>query len=87
VSLHEYQRSQQLVATGTSFDALIMAALRAADPTSERVLAATFPDVWRELYARDNAPGGRLLSDRPDVLSPTFVRDFWLGVAEHSHDV
>lgn len=61
MSLYDYTVSRHLV--GTSFDALIMAAMRGADTTNLALLREAWPDVWNELEARYNAPGGVLDGD------------------------
>ena len=60
MSLHEYIVSGRLGKEDVPFYALIMAAIRKADPTNEYKLRTMFPDVWDEFYARDHAPGGYL---------------------------
>lgn len=70
MSLFDYQVSQRLAVFGAlmkedcyfepSFYSLIMAAMRRADPTNLMLLRQAFPDTWRELNARYNAPGGKL---------------------------
>jgi hypothetical protein len=60
VSLHEYLESVRLAQDRPPFYALIMAAMRQADTPNAEKLRAVFPEVWGELDARYNAPGGRL---------------------------
>lgn len=43
-----------------SFAGLIMAAMQRADTTNAAMLRSAFPDVWAEVDARYNAPGGIL---------------------------
>lgn len=47
-----------------------MAAMRQADTTNAWKLRTEFPEVWSELQARYNAPGG-LLADE-DAVSPVW---------------
>lgn len=65
MSLFDYQASVEIVQhSGQSgFYALLMAAMRRADLENGRRLRAAFPEVWAELQARYNAPGGRIESD------------------------
>ena len=44
-----------------------MAAMRKADSTNAAILRAAFPDVWADLQARYEAPGGVLDTD-PDGI-------------------
>ena len=63
MSLHEYIASRERALEDASFYALIMAAMRQADSGNEERLRLVFPEVWAELQARYNAPGGRLPED------------------------
>ena len=63
MSLHEYRVSRRLALMEPPFYALVMAAMRKADDTNLGLLKAGWPDVWGELDARYNAPGGRFDSD------------------------
>lgn len=56
----DYQESKTYGDGDPNFYALIMAAIRKADSSNARKLAQAWPDVWRELQARYNAPGGYL---------------------------
>lgn len=58
----DYEQSRAL-AEDTSFDALIMAAMRKADSINSTKLRVAFPDTYDELSARYHAPGGRLEGD------------------------
>jgi hypothetical protein len=66
MSLHDYQVSKQLAALDAPFYALIMAAMRQADTHNQVRLRNQWPQVWDELQARYNAPGGLLV----DEVSP-----------------
>ena len=57
---YEYEESKRLAAQCPSFYALIMCAMRDADTRNLEMLRAAWPDVWDELVARYNAPGGML---------------------------
>jgi hypothetical protein len=60
MSLHEYQVSLELEREGRPFYALIMAAMRGADSDNLERLRRQWPEVWAELRARYDAPGGLL---------------------------
>ena len=64
MSYHEYERARTLVARDEPFYALIMAAMRKADSSNLWRLKQAWPEVWEELQARYNAPGGKLEGDR-----------------------
>ncbi len=64
MSYYDYRMSEQLAAKDTPFYALIMAAMRRADSMNENKLKAMFPDTWKELQERYNAPGGQLDGDQ-----------------------
>ena len=68
MSRYDYERSAVLVAHDEPFYALIMAAMRKADSVNQRLLWSAFPDVWDELDARYNAPGGVLPTD-PEAVT------------------
>jgi hypothetical protein len=60
MSYHEYRASQVLSQQDPPFYALIMAAMRQADTMNVAYLRSAWPEVWEELQARYNAPGGIL---------------------------
>lgn len=60
MSQHEYEQSQAMERFDYSFYALIMSAMRRADNDNLTKLKLCWPDVWLELQARYNAPGGVL---------------------------
>jgi len=60
VSRYEYIASQELEREGRPFYALIMAAMRGADSDNLERLRREWPEVWAELRARYDAPGGVL---------------------------
>ena len=64
VSFYDYKASLVIASERYPFYALIMAAMRQADTSNLNELKASFPDVWRELRERYNAPGGILASDK-----------------------
>ena len=63
MSLYDYQASKVISGQGHPFYALVMAAMREADTDNAAKLRAAWPDVWAELQARYNAPGGVLPGD------------------------
>lgn len=63
MSLHEYRAAQEIVNADPPFYALIMAAMRRADTFNLAKLRAAFPDIYREVEARYNAPGAVLPED------------------------
>ena len=60
MSLYDYQISKVISSQDPPFYALVMAAMRQADSVNNRKLQLAFPEVWTELQARYNAPGGVL---------------------------
>lgn len=60
MSLFDYECSKNVAALDVPFYALIMAAMRQADTQNAALLRASWPQVWDELDARYNAPGGRI---------------------------
>lgn len=61
--LYDYKRSLEVSAAHYPFYSLIMAAMRQADTDNLERLKRSFPEVWNDLRARYNAPGGVLESD------------------------
>lgn len=70
MSRYDYELSGRLAAgvavpaQPPPFYALLMAAMRRADSVNAMMLRNAFPDVWTELQARYDAPGGKLASDQ-----------------------
>lgn len=60
MSFYDYHVSKGVGLQDLPFYALIMAAMRQADTVNVGKLRAAWPDVWDELQARYNAPGGLL---------------------------
>lgn len=60
VSRYDYEVSKQISGGTLPFYALIMAAMRQADTANTRKLIDAWPEVYDELQARYNAPGGLL---------------------------
>jgi len=63
MSLHEYKTSEAISREHPPFYALIMAAMREAGSANIELLCSAWPEVWAELQARYNAPGGVLPED------------------------
>ena len=63
MSLYEYEEGREIAAKDPSFYALIQAAMRRADTNNLELLKVCWPEVWLELKARYNAPGGMLQSE------------------------
>lgn len=63
MSLYDYKVSIELESQDFPFYALIMAAMRGADSNNIEKLKYVFPEIWEELKARYNAPGGLLIGD------------------------
>ena len=63
MSLYGYRESQELAQRDWGFDSLIMAAMRKADSDNLDILRGVFPEIWQELRARYNAPGGMLAGE------------------------
>ncbi|CAG0947788.1 hypothetical protein ANRL1_04556 [Anaerolineae bacterium] len=57
---HDYQESRSI---GFGFYACLLSAMRQADTDNLEKLKSAFPEVWDELRARYNAPGGVLPND------------------------
>lgn len=64
MSRHTYLVSRDIARVDYPFYALIMAAMRKADPVNALRLRQAFPSTWEELQERYNAPGGYLESDQ-----------------------
>lgn len=60
MSLYDYEIGRKIEAEDPPFYALIQAAMRRADTYNLERLKSVFPEVYAELTARYNAPGGRL---------------------------
>ena len=56
----DYLLSQVMVKKDPTFTAIIMTAMRKADSLNLARLKHAWPEIWKELQARYNAPGGWL---------------------------
>lgn len=75
MSLHDYRQSRELSgasgASGATFYALLMAAMRRADTDNTEKLKEAFPETYEELRQRYRAPGGVLDTDpKPAIPQP-----------------
>ncbi|MDD7812597.1 hypothetical protein PP713_08510 [Mycobacterium sp. CSUR Q5927] len=69
MSRYHYEMSREIVAADWPFYALIMAAMHRADTSNAALLRTCWPEVWDEVQARYNAPGGVLPTDPEAVQS------------------
>ncbi len=60
MSLYDYEQSKKISVEDPPFYALIMAAMRQADTINSIKLLDAWPDTWKELRERYNAPGGAI---------------------------
>jgi hypothetical protein len=71
MSHYDYLLSKALAENeATTFDALVMAAMRKADTYNQGRLMMAFPWTWQELQARYDAPDGILDTDEPGGDQP-----------------
>ena len=63
MSLHDYVAGQAIDSHQFPFYGLLQAAMRAADSDNFSILRAAFPEVYKDLEVRYNAPGGSLPED------------------------
>ena len=75
MSLYDYRASQRLGVGDPPFYALIMAAMRKADSDNTALLRSVFPDTWKELQARYNAPGGCITAGELAALKAEIAAD------------
>lgn len=60
MSYYEYDYGKNLEAKDPPFYGLIQAAMRRADTQNLEMLKGCWPEIWKELKERYNAPGGLL---------------------------
>lgn len=70
MSLFDYRAYQEIKAENRPFYALIMAAMESADSFNQVKLKGAWPEVWAEIDARYNRPGGLL----PGEIAPEALR-------------
>jgi len=63
MSLYDYKIGLEIAAQDYPFYSLIQAAMRQADTENLGRLKQAWPNIWEELKARYNAPGGLLLGE------------------------
>ena len=63
MSLYDYEVGREISVHDPPFSSLIQAAMRKADTRNSEKLQEMYPEIWEELQARYNAPGGILPSD------------------------
>ena len=63
MSLYDFSRSLELKKNDEPFYALIMAAMLRADDYNTAKLKTLYPDIYKEVFDRYNAPGGVLPGD------------------------
>jgi hypothetical protein len=81
MSLYDYEKSILIESKNYPFYALIMAAMRQADTDNFEKLKTAFPETYRELHDRYNAPGGLLPEEKNSQAESSdpnnwFVTDF-----------
>jgi len=52
MSQSDFDDSKRLYATGATFTAFIMAALRLSDPTNYKKIRETWPEIFQEFWER-----------------------------------
>ena len=67
MSFYDYKAGAKFAVDDISFYGLIQAAMRRADTANLSKLCRAWPEVWAELQARYNAPGGLLPGEVPNV--------------------
>ena len=63
MSYYDYKMSQKIEVKDYPFYAIIMGAMRKADDINLEKLMTAFPETYKDLKARYNAPGGFLPGD------------------------
>lgn len=76
MSRHEYEVAKTLWLDDAPFYGLVMGAMLRADTINAARLRSAFPEIWAELQARYDAPGGILPSDpAPAPPAPSGSRE------------
>lgn len=72
MSLYDYETGLEIESEygDDEFYGVIQGAMRLADTDNLAKLQAAFPEQWKDLHARYNAPGGRLPDD-PEPVDTT----------------
>ena len=63
MSYKAYRDSQRLEAE-ESYEAIIMVYMRGAEGEAKEFMIHRHPNIWKELVARYNLPGGKLEDER-----------------------
>jgi hypothetical protein len=63
MTIWDYESGREISSHDPPFYAIIQAAMRKADTDNLEKLKRCWPEVWKELEARYNAPGGILKGD------------------------
>lgn len=63
MSLYDYIVSRKIAEGDYPFYALLMELIRQADDVNTEKIKQAWPDVYAEMFARYNAPGGKLSGD------------------------
>lgn len=63
MSIYEYEEGREIAVKDLPFYPLIQAAMRKADTCNLELLKEGWPEIWRELRSRYNAPGSKLQSE------------------------
>lgn len=74
MSLYDYEESKKISAENPPFYALIMAAMRQADTHNSIKLLEAWPDTWKELRERYDAPGGAITFQERQELEQKIMR-------------
>lgn len=64
MSLYDYKMGLKISGQDYHFYALIQASMRQADANNLKKLQLAFPEIWEELQARYDSPGGKLEGDK-----------------------
>lgn len=67
MSMFDYRLSRKLLNDDPPLSALIMAAMRKADPDNLSRLVLEWPEIYQELQERYEAPGGGLTKEEREI--------------------
>lgn len=71
MSLDDYYSGLAINSRSFTFNGIVQAAMRKADTDNLQKLKDAWPEIYTELQARHNAPGGML----PDEIEPEEAKD------------
>jgi predicted ferric reductase len=83
VSRYDYEVSRTIGMCDFPFGALLMALMSQADSRNTEKLKAAFPEVWAELTAWRNAPGGYLIGESAAGSTAFTTGTHQCGLAPH----